>query len=245
MEQQKSNSLGMWVKTDIFGCAVFLIGLGYMYLYRGTIDTTVLSENLAFTGGILIGLSFALSGITFFYNFLDSKLKYRKYIGLLGYYFAVAYTVTLILRFPDRYWFQLASSFFTFEVQLGIAAMAILTFMAVISQNWAALRLGRHWRPLLRLGYLAYALLIIRAVIVEGAGWQLWAEKFETVPPPRLLLTLYALLVIALRLILEIALQKKKSLVTNSEKQPTVVNPPTPHQPNTSSISYSDQKNVS
>lgn len=240
MEEQKVNAMRMWVKTDIFGCLVFLAGLGYMYLYRGTIDAAVLSENLALTGGILIGLSFALSGITFFYNFLDSKLKYRKHIGLLGYYFAVAYTVTLIVRFPDRYWYQFPTSLFRVDVVLGITAMAILSFMAIISQNWAALRLGKYWRPLLRLGYLAYALLIVRALILEGPRWSLWAESFKTVPPPRLLLTIYALLVIILRVVLEIALQKKKRAIP----QPGVVTN-TSVQSVQPTISYSDQKNVS
>jgi DMSO/TMAO reductase YedYZ heme-binding membrane subunit len=247
MEDQKLNAFLMWLKTDMFGCLVFLVGLGYMYLYRGTIDVAVLSENLALTGGILIGLSFALSGITFFYNFLDSKLKYRKYIGLLGYYFAVAYTITLIVRFPDLYWNQLPVSVLTWEALLGITAMAILSFMAIISQNWAALRLGKHWRPLLRLGYLAYAVLILRAIIIEAPGWSLWAESFKTVPPPRLLLTIYALLVILLRVVLEIALQKKKRAIPQSSPskaiQPTAVTDASIQsvQP---TISYSDQKNV-
>src|SRR5690606_23440371 len=104
-------------------------------------------ETFALTAGVLIGLSFALSGLTYFYDFLDTKLKYRKQLGLVGYYLAVIYTLLLIAYLPDIYWPSSAGTLFAFATLTGVAAMTIFTFMAIISGSWAIKLLGKNWRP--------------------------------------------------------------------------------------------------
>lgn len=209
-----------WWQTILFAVVIFVCGIGYNILYRGFVGASF-SEALALTAGVLIGLSFALSGLTYYFDFLDTKLKYRKYLGLVGFYIAVIYTITLVVRFPERYWQNMASTAFTFEAVTGILAMAIFTFMAVISGNWAIKRLGKNWRPLLRVGYLAYFLLILRAFAIEGTIWANWLQELNSVPPPRLLLTIFAIGVILLRVALAISLKFKP-------RKTEVIAPPTP-----------------
>lgn len=220
----------LWIHALLMAVLFYALAVGYNFLYWQEFRIASLSESLAFAGGILIGGSFALSGITYFWDFLDTHLKYRKYLGLVGYYLALAYSVTLVFRFPDRYLSNFFTTLFQFEALTGLAAMAIFTMMAIISGNWAVKILGGSWRPLLRLGYLAYLLLILRAFNIEGGAWWSWATQLNGLPPARLLLTIFALLVIDLRIILEICLRlEKREAKTQTLPNPqTKETPPTP-----------------
>lgn len=197
----------MWEKTVPFAVGLYIFSVSYNWLYLGHLSWAGASEALALTGGILIGLSFALSGMTFFFNFIDDKLKYRKELGVLGFFIALGYSVTLAARFPERYIFNLAKHIFDAEVILGLLAMSIFAGMFIISRQFIARRLGGLWRPLLRVGYLATLFLILRAFILEFAGWQLWFAAMDRVPPPRLMITIFSIWVILLRIALELALR--------------------------------------
>lgn len=205
------SKLGLWLRSLLTAMIFYGIGVLYIPLYRGVFDLHGMSEALAFAGGILLGSSFALSGMSYFFNFLDSKLKYRKSLGLLGYYLAFGYSLTLIFRFPDQYWRNLLTTIWEPQALLGLSAMAILSISAIASTNWATRKLGVYFRPVLRTGYIAYALLITRAILVEGDIWMSWIVKLDTLPPPRLLLSIFAFYVIVLRIFLEISIRLSKS----------------------------------
>src|SRR3990167_2631115 len=79
----------LWLKTALFSVAVFAVGALYLYVRRGTFDLSISNKVFASTAVILIGLSFALSAICYFWNFADTKIIYRKYLGLSGFAFAV------------------------------------------------------------------------------------------------------------------------------------------------------------
>ncbi len=213
------DRLILWLSVIVFAQFLHGVGVAYGVLFRGELTTAVLSEALAFAGGVLIGLSFALSGLSYYLNIFDGFLKYRKFLGLVGYYLALIYSITLLFRFPEKYNLLDSLSFLTVESILGLSAMGIFTFMAIISGTWAVKRFGKTWRSYLRLGYVAYTLLIIRAVIVEGSMWSEWWTLKATVPPPRLLLSCFAIAVILLRIALEISLRTK-------QKAPVPVAPP-------------------
>ncbi|HEX7017287.1 MAG TPA: ferric reductase-like transmembrane domain-containing protein [Patescibacteria group bacterium] len=203
----------LWLSSILFSIVIFIVSLSYIFLVAGNLNLVVLSQTTALTGGILIGLSFVLSSLSYFFDFADSKLKYRKQLGLLGYYFAVAHSLSLIYRFPTTYVENFPHWLTQLPNILGLAAMFILTYMAIISTE-AGMRLsGTYFRPLLRTGYLAYAFLIIRAYLIEGEMWHQWAWSLDTWPPPRLLLTVFALNVIFWRLAMEVSLQLKKKPV--------------------------------
>jgi hypothetical protein len=202
----------MWIQLLPTALITYSAAIIYNLLYRQEFSSAVWSESLAAAGGILIGLSFVLSGISYFFDFADKHLKARKELGIYGYFFALIYSLSLQFRFPDRYFFGLKANLFESEVLLGLAAMAIFTFMTLISTKYGIKILGpKLWRGALRSGYIAYFLLIIRAFIVEGDIWKIWLETYSTLPPPRLLLTIFAVGVIVLRIALSISLRLRSS----------------------------------
>jgi DMSO/TMAO reductase YedYZ heme-binding membrane subunit len=197
----------MWLKSIIFAYSVFLASFAYVFVFRGSVDIALYSEVTALTGGILIGSSFALSGIGYFLDFLDSEVKYRREIGLLGYFFALAHAVTIVIRFPNTYVHDFPNWLTRIDSVLGLTALFILTYMAIISTKTGMIAVGKYWRPLLRTGYIAYGLLIIRAYILQGDNWLVWFETMDALPPPRLVLTIFALSVIFLRIVMEVHLR--------------------------------------
>jgi DMSO/TMAO reductase YedYZ heme-binding membrane subunit len=188
----------------------FIAMYSYQVAYRGHPSIAALSESLAGTGGLLIGWSFALTMVGYFFNFLDKELKYRKHIGLAGFWWALAYSITLLFRFPEKYGYGLLSHIGDIEVLLGLSAMAIFTVMAIISQAFWMRKLGQYWRPVLRLGYVAYFFLVVRSFFIEWDLWENWTGNLTLLPPPRLVLCVYALSIIIFRIIMQVLIWTKK-----------------------------------
>lgn len=233
-----------WLKVALFSALLYGLLLMYSSFYASALGFTQFSESLAGTGGFLIGISFALSGMTYFFDFLDKELHYRKQLGVTGYFFALAYSVTLLIRFPAKYDISRPMTFLTAEACFGLVAMVILTAMAFASLNVAVKLLGPVlWRKVLRSGYFAYLLLIVRAYLVEGEMWSNWLILHNSLPPARLLLTIFACYVLALRFCMEVSLRVHKknpvspsgvSTVSSAIATPAPVAPPVPVTPPTS-----------
>ncbi len=200
-----------WRRTFAATLLVFVYALSYTLLYSSNFSILPVVTAIALTGGLLIGLSFALSGICFYTNIFDKTIIYRKYFGLVGYYLALLYSVLLIFIYPDLYGPGLLFRWYEPEVLLGLLAMTILSLMT-ISSNVKVIRMlgSKRWHLIMSMGYVAYALLICRAIVLEHEIWLGWLLHPGGLPPPRLMLSTYALVVILLRLSIPIAKQLRK-----------------------------------
>lgn len=197
---------------------------GFFYLYVILLDGpfTLISfaKVMAGTANFLFAASLSLSSFGYFFDFLDSKVVYRKYFGLLGYFSALAYTLLLPIVQPERYWYGFFENFWTSDFLLGLSAMGIFTMMAVISNDRAMMAIGPvRWRNLLRLGYVAFFLLVVRAALNEsnaiGADlkpelWGQYLQSFQTLPPTRLLFSVVGITVVFLRLAVEFDKWRKR-----------------------------------
>jgi len=196
----------MWGKTLELSLMIFIVFVAFTYILDGSLALLTFSKSLAGTAAILIGASFALSGFCYYFDFLDSKIGYRKYLGLMGFWFAFAYSISLLIVNPNRYLFGFFDNFFSLDYMLGLIAMAVFAFMAVISNAVAMKRLGpQNWRRAMRLGYGAWLLLAIRAYFLEGDVWFDWLQSFDSFPPSRLLLSIFVIAVLVFRLSVEVS----------------------------------------
>lgn len=190
----------LWRNSWLVGGVIFILSWLYQLATGAAVNWYSLSKALAGTGAVLIAASFALSGFCYYFDFLDTKLGYRKYLGLIGFYFSLGYAVSLVILYPELYGWGLFSRLNQAEVILGLAAMVILTGMAIISNPKIMLKMGVSvWRHCLRLGYLAMLLLVIRAYLLESEWWWSWLQQPDGLPPGRLLLSVIDLGVIGLR----------------------------------------------
>lgn len=195
----------IWTNTFLFSFIIYIIFIGLTSYLENGFNALVISKSLAGTSAILFGASFSLSGFCYYWDFLDKKICYRKYLGLAGFWFALAYSISLLIVDPQRYLFGFWDNFFSADILLGLASMVIFTFLAIISNDKAMMKLGpKNWRKLMRFGYLAWLLLVFRAWAIEKDLWMSWLNSLTSFPPPRLLLSIFVLAVILFRLSIEI-----------------------------------------
>lgn len=100
----------------------------------------------------------------------------------MGYFFALTHVFTVFIRFPDIYIKNFPFWMTKPDAILGMIAMFILTYMTYISTDFGMRQAGMYFRPLLRTGYIAYALLIIRAYLLQHQTWEKWFSNLETLP---------------------------------------------------------------
>src|SRR3989338_8627418 len=145
----------LWLNTIAFSLVFFSILSIYLRVRRGYYDLYIINKVLASTSVSLIGISLVLSSICYFWNFADSKIIYRKHLGIIGFIYAVIHTIVSLFflsdhfQFPD--YFLAPDHVLTFLA--GLVALTIFLFMTVISNNYAVHELGgQNWRKVLRYG---------------------------------------------------------------------------------------------
>jgi len=215
---QKQDIFHRSVKTRIW-TNVWLISIGvyvFFVIFFGWLNNSftleLFSHVLAGTAALLIGSSLALSGFCYYWDFLDAKIGYRRYLGLVGYFYALVYSFSLLLVHSETYFYGFFDNFFTADFLLGLTSMTLFTYLAIISNTWAMKKLGpQRWRRHLRISYVAWVLLAIRAFALEGDIWQQWFGTLDGFPPPRLLLSLLVVVVILFRLSVEVSKRSRKS----------------------------------
>lgn len=203
----KNHHIGL--RAAIFSIFILLIIFVYNVMQMETMSLRVWNRSFANAGMILIGLSFALSGLCYFFNTFDTKILYRRDLGLNGFYFVALHGIYSL--FFNR--FITWNKYFESDRLLGFipALISLLIFftMALVSNKVAAKKLGAdRWRTILRIGYVALILGAVHAGLWSYEEWIGWAGT-SPLPPISLVVTVFVCIVVFLRIALWIALSKK------------------------------------
>ncbi len=206
-----ASSLTLYFNTLVFG--LFMLAIFYFFTQFQGLGNP-LNKAVADTSIVLIGLSMMLSGLCYFWDFVDTKIIYRKYLGLVGFGFALVHiwlSLPVFKRLLDlAYWTDLGNLRFT---SAG-AATVIFLLMALISNKYAAAELGGIlWRKMLRVGYLAVVLIWLHVYLLKSSQWLDWyREGMQSLPTLSMLVAIFMTLVILLRVALwESLIRKKKA----------------------------------
>ena len=202
----------LWTQSSIYGLFVLIISLLYSLAAGDPFTTRTVNQVVGNVSFILIGISFILSSVCYFWNFADKYFIYRKHIGLVGFTYAVIHTALSIIatnRFaPFPKFFLTPDNIVPFVS--AVIAMVIYTIMTAISNRYAIQELGgKNWRLALRTGYIAYIFTIIHAGLKAYPKWLDWFSGENILPPFSLIVICFATLVIVLRIALWISLMKK------------------------------------
>lgn len=195
----------LWLNTFTFGVVSYALMTLYIFLRGDPFDLYNVNRVIAGVSLFLIGLSFILSGVCYFWDKLDSFIVYRKYLGLLGFGMAVAHIFVTVLYLQERYALDQWLTTRIVPFLLGLGSTIIFTFMAAISTQWAAKKIGgRWWRKILRWGgYIAYILLLGHVVMAKQYGWNRWLENMDTwMPPLSMLGVVFIVVVLGMRVAL-------------------------------------------
>lgn len=187
---------------EVFLLSIAFLGVASILFWplQQEAGLTFIMSVLAIVSGILLAMSFSLSSFSYYFNFLDDKVVYRKQLGLMGYFLAVAYGITVVVAEPASYLSAFPENLLTIEIGLGVLAMAIFTLMALVSNAKAVQILGGAlWKNILGLGYIAYAILVIRGVLLDALLWQNLFAQESTLITPRMMLTILGTAVLLFR----------------------------------------------
>ncbi len=213
MQHPPATIKRMWQSSFMLSALILVVSLVYSLLYYGSWALLSLNQAVGVTAALMIGISYAMSGMAYYFDFLDEKVAYRKYYGLVGLLFAFAYAYGLFFLDPDRYFYGFFSNLGSADFILGILAMIILAGMVVISTPQGIRAIGaQNWRLGLRAGYLASALFVARAVVVWGGEWKTWVHQgYWFFPPSMLVATVFTVVVILFRGSIFVARELRKA----------------------------------
>jgi len=156
---------------------------------------------LAAVASFLFALALVASSVSYYIGWPNMRWGYQKQIGVLAFWLASLYCVTLVVLYPELYGYGLIDNLLTADVLLGGVAMVIFASMVGINSKFIAPYFS--WDTIkfvLGLGYVGYALLVIRAILLEWSLWESWLVTFEGYPPGRMVLSVVALIVLLLRI---------------------------------------------
>ncbi len=201
----------IWMVSAIFGSILSIVIGFYYYLLRGSLMIETVNMIFADVAFILVGCSFLLGALCYFWNFADGYICYRKHVGLTGFLFGCTHVLISLLVYPAFTRFERYSidDEFYLKFLYGLIAFAIFSMMAVISNQFAVHELGGIlWRRLLRVGYIGYFFVLLHFVPATSATWINWIEHvsvYPRLPPFSLILFLFGLIVLMMRILVFIS----------------------------------------
>lgn len=193
----------LWKRSFVFGCITYIIIFLLLAVPSGQLTLRTLNRSAAWTSVILIGLSFFLTSVCYFWNFADRFIVYRKHLGLMGFYFGALHMFLILFSLSKRvniFNFFLSENHFTPFI-FGYSALLIFTMMAFISNRYAAHELGgKRWRSLLRFGYIGLIFSAVHFALLNAGRWSLVG----------IVTLVFIFVVLLFRIALEISVRRKK-----------------------------------
>lgn len=173
----------MNVVVRILGHKVFalaaLIGIGVWLLIvpalTNNLGANPLEKLLHQTGEIAIwtlGAVLALTPLRTLFSrskIVSTLNRHRRYIGVAACVYGLLHFACHVLY--EGGWDGLVKSFSKPFIWLGAAGLLILMALALTSNNFSMRKLGRNWKSLHRLAYVAAALLILHQSIAGKGHW--------------------------------------------------------------------------
>lgn len=212
----------LWTNAFLFSIVLFISGNLYLFVRRDKLNIFaneasyniyIANKVFASTALVLIGLSLALSGLCYFWNFVDTKIVYRKYMGVMGLYYGIIHILVTLFFLTDRFPWPEYLTGRAISALFGALALAILIILAAISNRYSVLELGgKKWRNTMRYGgYSAFLFIAVHFFLIKYAGWIKWFQTFDpTLPPLSLLTAIFVFGVIFLRIALWVSIKKKQ-----------------------------------
>ena len=216
----------LWKDTIIYSIFIFIVVSLYYFVQRGQYNFIIANRVSGDVGILLIGLSFALSGICYYWNFADHFIMYRKQLGVVGFSYAVIHSLISLFFLPEAkpillYYLQSEN---LLEFTSAVVAIGIYTGMVIVSTKYVVHQIGgTMWRKLLRVGYIAFALSIFHFGIQSYPYWLNWLIGNSTTlfPSFGLIIFVFGIAVIVLRIFLWISLSHKKTAPAPSQNEQT------------------------
>lgn len=168
----------------VMSIALFFMTSWYLFIRRGYYNLTIANKCIAIVSFIIIGLSLIVGYSSYFKKDAQGPRNYPKYLGLVGFYWAIAHIGLSIFLFwlPWMFKNRLVTLF-------GTAAYIIFTMMACASYEWSKRYfLIQNPRAIFQWGKIAYIFVCLHVIILKFPAWKKWLATFVPLLPPLSLL---------------------------------------------------------
>ena len=214
----------LWSDIILYSLILFIVVSSYYFIQRGSYDFGIFNQVLSNVGMLLIGLSFALSGICYFWNFADHFIIYRKQLGVVGFGYVFTHGILSLFFLPEYqpilFYYLEKETILAFL--FALIAIVIYVLMIIISTKTIIQKIGGHtWRILLRVGYIAYVLSLAHMWLNSYTYWLRYLSGQGRSPLPSfgLLTFLAGIVVIILRIAVWVSTSKKTAQTPPSQSQ--------------------------
>lgn len=176
-----------WKRAITISLFIFGVLFGYAIvryvIFKGVevahVPLYILNKALAVVAVVLIGLSFVLGPLARFWpRVFVPQLHMRKYLGLLGFGSATLHGSISLLLFTPSYYPKFFSETgklnATGELSMlfGFLSLFIFAIVAITSITTVERSMPKEqWLLVQRLGYLAFAFVLLHVVIMGYEGW--------------------------------------------------------------------------
>jgi len=206
----------LWGETMAYSIILFIVVSGYYFVTSGSFTEKVLNRAVGDVALLMIGLSLILSSVCYFWDFADKYIIYRKHLGLVGvgyllFHIIFSFTFSSYTPFPGYYFEDKRIASFI----AALIATLIFFGMAIISNRHAIHEIGpARWRKLMRLGYLAFPLVLFHFGTKGMPYWIPWltGKSDALFPSFGLIVFLFGSVVILLRIALWFSTMKKTGI---------------------------------
>lgn len=198
---KSKSELELYLRVVVLSVAIFAA----CYIYTTLLNIPgVVNKSVADTSIILIALSMWVSSLNYFFNAFDSKIVYRKQLGLVGFAFGVAHIILSFSAFQMLFNLTTWTSGRAWAPLAGFLAALIFLMMTYISRRSQMLAIGvMRWRTLLRTGYIAMLLVWLHVVLLKYPRWVSWyKDGIRTLPSISMLESIFILLVVFMRVLM-------------------------------------------
>lgn len=217
---EPQSEFSLWIKTAVFSLFLFVFSSFYLYARRGVYNFDIANSVVATVAVYLIGFSFALSGLCYFFNIVDTKIIYRKFLGLCGFAYALAHGIISLFLLPAEFPFAqyyLSSEHFP-PFLFALIALFIFAMMAAISNRYAIHKLGGvRWRALLRLGYLGLVFVTLHFGLIKYKIWLNWTKSLAKNPLPPLSLISFCFIIAVFLIRLALFISENRAKKTSAQ----------------------------
>jgi len=198
----------LYIRVIVF--SLFILALTYFYLTNQDARSP-LNKAVADTSIILIGLSMLLTSLCYFWDFVDTKIIYRKHLGLVGFAYAIFHVALSYSGVLSLFKIETWQKGTYWPLFTGAIALGIFSVMALISNKYAGIKLGGvGWRNTLRTGYAAVALIWLHVFLLKSARIVSWYnDGMKTPASTGLIVLVFMAIVIIMRVLLWISLWEK------------------------------------
>ncbi|MBI2579715.1 MAG: ferric reductase-like transmembrane domain-containing protein [Candidatus Aenigmarchaeota archaeon] len=217
MKNRHASRKQGWKWALVSFLIIFLVAFGYAVLrynvMKGVpadqIPLYVSNKAFALASVVLIGISFIMGPLARFnQRKFAHGLYLRKYFGVLGFGVAAMHGVISLLLFSPsyypRFFTEAGKLTFSGELSMLFGVLSIFIFSAVAVTSLPSVEKGVHprqWLFVQRLGYIAFALVLLH---VTAMGWKGWLDASgwpAGMLPISLIAALAIILVLAARLL--------------------------------------------